>query len=210
MIVSPKRLRSQSEDGAVVVEMAFISIILVMLIAGTFNYGFAWRAGLAVNEAARTGARVGSGQSVSRGADYYALNGVRSSLQSAGLLGNVKKVVIFKATTADGKVPSSCLLASPTGLCNVLKDTQLANLTLSSFDLTISGDPAVAPSGSGCLKSTAALRSGWCPNVRTNIQDTGSDYYGVYVEVFVENHFKMLGQGQTVTRTAVMQLEPAV
>ena len=60
------------ERGAMLVEFAFVAMFLVVLVAGTFDYGFAWRSGLAVNEGARAGARVGSGQSLSRGADYYA------------------------------------------------------------------------------------------------------------------------------------------
>ena len=103
----PSERRAAGERGAVLVELAFIAMFLVILVAGTFDYGFAWRTGLAVNEAARTGARVGSGQGISRGADYYALNGVRAALDSSGLTNDVRKVVIFKSTNANGGVPAS-------------------------------------------------------------------------------------------------------
>jgi Flp pilus assembly protein TadG len=200
--------RAERERGATLVEFAFVAMFLLVLVAGTFDYGFAWRMGLAVNEAARAGARVGSGQAVSRGADYYALNSVRSALTASGAIDQVQKVVIFKSTTADGVVPSTCLLASPSGSCNVLTGAQLKALTASSYDLTISTDPTVAPTGSGCLKSSAAQRVGWCPSARSNDQDAGSDYYGVYVEAAYPRKFTSFGGSITVTRTAVMRLEP--
>lgn len=211
----PERVRrahattsDRRERGAGLVEFAFIAMILLVLVAATFDYGFAWRSGLAVNESARAGARVGSGQSVSPGADYYALNSLRASLVASGVVDQVSKVVIYKSTTADGRVPSSCLQASPSGTCNVLTGTQLKALTASSYDLTISANPAVAPTGTGCLKTSAALRVGWCPNARSNNQDTGADYYGVYIESSYPRKFGAFGSSITVTRTAVMRLEP--
>lgn len=207
-----RRLVAAAHDrrqrGAGLVEFAFISMILVVLVASTFDYGFAWRAGLAVNESARAGARVGSGQAVSPGADYYALNSLRSSLISSGVVDQVTKVVIFKSTTTDGRVPSTCLTASPTGTCNVLTGAQLQALTASSYDLTISADPAVKPTGTGCLKTSAATRVGWCPNARSNSQDTGADYYGVYIEASYPRKFTAFGSSISITRTAVMRLEP--
>ena len=141
--------RRRNERGAGLVELALVAMLLFFLVASTFDYGFAWRAGLAVNESARAGARVGSGQAVSRGADYYALNSVKSGLTSSGIIDNVDKVVLFKATTTDGKVPSSCLPATPSGTCNVLTGAQVKALTVSSYDVTISSDPGTAPTGSG-------------------------------------------------------------
>jgi len=200
--------RRRSERGAGLVELALVATLLFFLVASTFDYGFAWRAGLAVNESARAGARVGSGQALSRGADYYALNSVKSSLTSSGIIDNVEKVVIFKATTADGRVPASCLAATPTGTCNVLTGAQVKALTAASYDVVISADPGTAPTGTGCLKSTAAQRVGWCPNARSNNQDTGSDYMGVYIQMSYPRKFGAFGSSISVSRTAVMRLEP--
>ncbi|WP_421122054.1 hypothetical protein ACE2AJ_18400 [Aquihabitans daechungensis] len=145
---------------------------------------------------------------MSRGADYYALNSVKSALTASGAINQVQKVVVFKSTTTDGVVPASCLLATPTGTCNVLTGAQLKALTVASYDLVISTDPAVAPTGTGCLKTTAATRVGWCPNVRVNSQETGADYYGVYIQLLYPRKFPVFGSSITVTRTAVMRLEP--
>jgi hypothetical protein len=200
--------QDRGESGAGLVEFALVAMILLVLVASTFDYGFAWRAGLAANEGARSGARVGSSQSLSRGADYYALNSVRATLIASGAIDQVEKVVIFKSTTSNGRVPASCLLASPSGTCNVLTGAQLKALTLSSYNLTISADPNVAPTGTGCLNSNAAMRVGWCPNARSNNQDTGADYYGLYVELKYPRKFQFPGSSIKVTRTAVMRLEP--
>jgi Flp pilus assembly protein TadG len=213
MIPAPTRdrLRARRHDaqrGATLVEFALIAMFLLVLVAGTFDYGFAWRSGLAVNEGARAGARVGSSQGIGRGADYYALNSVKSTLTASGVIDQVTKVVVFKSTTSDGVVPSTCVASSPSGTCNVLTGAQLKALTVSSYDLTISSDPAVAPTGTGCLKTTAATKVGWCPSARSNAQDTGADYYGVYVELSYPRKFSVLGGNITVTRTAVMRLEP--
>ncbi len=107
MIPAATRDRAVAEPGdrqrgALLVEFAFVAMFLVVLVAGTFDYGFAWRSGLAVNEGARAGARVGSGQALSRGADYYALNSVKSALTASGSINQIQKVVIFKSTTSDG------------------------------------------------------------------------------------------------------------
>ncbi len=195
-----------AERGAVLVEFAMVASVLLLLVAGAFDYGWAWRAGLATNEAVRTATRVGSGQNTSPGADYYALNGLRSAMVAAGKLGDVEKVVIFKSSTVDGKVPASCLAATPTGTCNVLTGAQLANLSLSSFNLTIGANNTVT--GTGCLTSAASKRNAWCPTSRSNNQDTGADYYGVYLEMTYDHQFPFLGGSTKVTRTSVMRLEP--
>lgn len=209
VLTTPTTARTRrAERGAALVELSIVAVLMLALVAGAFDYGFAWRSGLTANEAARAGARVGSGQATSPGADYYALNGVRSTLVASGEIDRVQKVIIFKSTTADGAVPSSCRLASPTGTCNVLTGTQLKNLTASSFTLTLSDNPSVKPTGTGCLKSSAALRAGWCPNARSNNLDTGADYYGVFVELKYMHKFAPTGSFTMVRRTAVMRLEP--
>lgn len=197
-----------SERGVAMVELAFVAMLLLLMVAGTFDYGFAWRSGLAANEAARTGARVASGQGTSAGADYYALNGVRASLTASGQINNVKKIVIFRSTTANGRVPTTCLATAPSGACNVLTKAQLQALTSASYSIVISADPTVAPTGTGCLLAGSASLAGWCPNARIKVPQASADYVGVYVELFYKNQFPILGSGTTVTRTAVMRIEP--
>jgi Flp pilus assembly protein TadG len=53
-----RRLR-RSEDGAELIEMAIITPLLLLIIAGIFDFGFLFRSWEAVTNAAREGARVG-------------------------------------------------------------------------------------------------------------------------------------------------------
>jgi Flp pilus assembly protein TadG len=190
--------RSRGETGAVIVEMAIVAVVLVMLLAGAFDYGQAWRVGLTANEAARTGARVGSGQATALTADFSLLSGMRSALESSGQLDHVVRVVIFRSESEDGRVPWQCTTGSGTGQrCNIFTGAQL-----NALPATSSG--AIHPT-TGCV--TNSERQGYCPNARDNIQ-LHAHYLGIWVQVRYEHLFPILGSSTTITRTAVMRLEP--
>lgn len=192
-----RRRRPDGERGAVLVEFAMASLMLVTLLAGAYDFGMGWRAGLAANEGVRAGARVGSGQGERVTADYSLLSSMRSALQSSGLLGRVERVVIFQSTTANGQVPSACVNGSSgTAKCNVLTGAQLR-------DLASSSDGAL--SETGCIVSSTVKR--WCPTTRDAVQ-LSADYLGVWVRVRHEYMFPLLGDDITIDRTAVMRLEP--
>lgn len=179
------------------VELAFVALLLMTVSAGAYDYGMAWRTGLAANEAARTAARTGSALAKTPSADWYALSGLRAALKSSGKLNDVQMVIIYKSTTADGAVPAECKTAtSSTQPCNVISGTNLRGMTDSSFSST-----------TGCF--TAATIKNWCPSSRNNVQLT-SEYYGVWVQVKYNHLFKMLKTSTLVERDAVMRLEPDV
>ncbi|MCU1499355.1 MAG: pilus assembly protein [Acidimicrobiales bacterium] len=187
------------ERGGVLVEMALVSIFLLTLFAGTYDYGQAWRTGLAVNEAARTGARVGSAQGPVRQADYYALSGVKAALTSSGKIKDVTRVVVFKSTSADGSVPAACKTSSTTA-CQVI--------TGAAFRTAWEKQPmATATTASGCL--AIASSQNWCPTTRDNAQAT-SEWYGIWIQVRQNFEFVVFGSGTDVLRTAVMRIEPRV
>lgn len=208
MVAKRRKAGKRGERGVALVEMSFVVLMMFVLVAGAFDYGLAWQSGMAVNEAARTGARVGSGQATNISADYNALTGVQASLRSAGKIDHVEKVVVFLSSTTNGRVPASCIAASPSGTCNVLTGAQLASLDQSSFNIVWNVDPDEPPTGgNGCLKAGSAVRSGWCPTSRINTQAT-AQYYGIYIEYEHDNYFPIMGDTHTVKRTAVMRLEP--
>ena len=181
--------------GAAMVELAFIALLLTTLSAGAFDYGLAWRASLATNEAARTAARTGSALADTVQADWYALSGAKAALTSAGQINNVEKVVIYKSTTVTGEVPSQCKTATTsTQPCVVLTGAQFRSLALSDFSTT-----------TGCFN--AATIKNWCPTSRNNVQMT-SDYYGVWIQLEYTHLFKFLQSSTTIERDAVMRLEP--
>jgi Flp pilus assembly protein TadG len=190
--------RSWKETGAALVEFAFVSLILVGLVAGAWDYGRGWRAGLAATEASRTGARVASGQGRFVQADFAALTGMKANLSSSGQIGNVERVVIFRVTTANGgNVPAACKTASAVGGCHIIQGD--------AFRAMSTTWNASHYTSTGCLQ--AASGKGWCPTDRNAVQLT-ADTVGVYVRLRQDNDFKIVGQALTVERTAAMRIEP--
>lgn len=184
------------ERGAVLVEFALVALLLVTLLAGTFDYGMAWRDSLAVTEAARSGARVGSSLGKDVEADFSLMSSLRATLDSAGVLDDVERVVIYRSTFDDGHVPVTCTNPTPGGPCNVFTGAQVRSLPATS---------AGNIDAFGCI--TNSLRCGWRPTVRDDVQLT-AQYLGVWIKVRHEYTFPLLGTAQTIERDAVMRLEP--
>lgn len=185
--------------GASIVELAMVMLLMFLLVAATFDYGMAWKSGLATNEAARTGARVGSSAGIQRGADFVSLSGLKASLSASGLLDGVERVVVFRATSEDGEVPAACKTSSGSN-CQVIPGTAFKT----SWETgTVEGSTTTA----GCL-NIASTKS-WCPTSRVNDQDN-AQYYGVWVKIRHDYLFPVIGDQVYIERTAVMRLEPKV
>ena len=186
-----------------------VAMLLVAIVAGTVDYGLAWRSGVVATEATRAGARTGSAMARNPRADYEILSGVRASLISAGRLDELDRVVIFYSSTADGAAPASCLAATPSGSsCVVLNKAQLDAVAPSNFSYVPSGNDAIPPTGTGCMTSNRMLAtSSWCPSQRVNALQT-AQFLGVYVRLRTANLFPMLGSHQTIARQTVIRLEP--
>lgn len=191
----PTAERRRGERGASLVELAFVCLFIITILAGTYDFGQGWRAGLATNEASRTAARTSSAMGKKWYADWYGLSGAKAALANSGMLKYVERVVVFKADNANGSVPTECTTAtSTTQLCNIITGAQFRAMVQGNFNTT-----------TGCM-TTAQVRN-WCPSSRNNVQLT-SDYYGVWINVQVPKMFKFLGQKTSVTRETVMRLEP--
>lgn len=182
------------ERGAIIVEFAIVAMLLVTIVAGTYDYGMGWRASLASIEGARAGARTGSAVGPVADADRQIITGMKSTFASSGLLANVERVVLFSATTANGAVPSACITGSATG-CNVFTGDQFRAVTSAS-----------AIDANGCIVTAT---KGFCPLARNNVQLT-ANYIGVWVRVRYDFMFRILKNNLTIDRTAVMRLEPEV
>ncbi len=189
---------SPRERGAVIVELAFVAVFLLVVIAGTFDYGQAWRAGLAINEASRTAARVGSAQGTTRAGDFNALSGAKAALVTNGRLNDVERVVVFRAG-ADGKVPTTCKTGSTTA-CQVIKGDDFRTAWESQ-------SVTAATTTEGCLR--VAIAPNWCPTTRDNVQVT-AEYYGVWIRYRYDHEFSVFGTSTTIERTTIMRLEPKV
>lgn len=170
-------------------------MFILTLGAATYDLGQGWRGGLAVNEAARTGARTAPAMGTQAETDYYALSGARAALGNSGMLEHVERVVIYRSATADGGVPATCKTATSTSAaCNILTGAQFRSMTAGQFNAT-----------TGCF--TPATVRNWCPSSRNNVQLT-AQYFGIWIKVRQPKEFSFLGSHNTITRDAVMRLEP--
>ncbi|MCC6226711.1 MAG: pilus assembly protein [Microthrixaceae bacterium] len=212
-----RRARPCDERGTVLVETAIVALLLMSLLVGTFELGMGWRSSITNSNSARAGARVSAYQGTGYQADYASLLAVSSGLKSLSRL-SVVKVIIFKATTGSPTVPSSCLALSPTastttpvGLdtastkCNVYSGSQLNAISAGTITAANFG------AGTGAAGPCAASKLDyyWCPFDRANLQATGLDDVGVYVEVSHPTFSGMFGSSFTIRDTEIMQIEPS-
>ncbi len=98
-----RRFFKSEERGAAVVESAFIiSLVLVPLLIGTVEFGFAFRDWLSVSAATREGARVGSAATTNSNADCLILEATAGALTAVDD-DQVQQVWIFQ-TDSSGAV----------------------------------------------------------------------------------------------------------
>ncbi|MCB1015308.1 MAG: pilus assembly protein, partial [Acidimicrobiales bacterium] len=97
--------RRAGDRGAALVEMILFTPILVTIAIGILEYGLAWRDSITVSSTTRAGARVGSNAGNDRLADYNTLLAVQAAVASIPNA-QIQRVVIYRSTTTDGKVPT--------------------------------------------------------------------------------------------------------
>ncbi|MFN8050620.1 MAG: TadE/TadG family type IV pilus assembly protein [Acidimicrobiales bacterium] len=201
-LLSPlARRRRRSERGAVLVEVVLILPVLLVITLGVFDVGLGWRTSLTITNAARSGARVGSNLGQDSSADQSALAAVSASLGTIPS-SEIDVVVIYKATSAAGTVPSGCLDSttrtaggSAALSCNVYSAADLAAAATST-----------AYNGN-CSTSRDRF---WCPSTRQNQQASanGPDFLGVYVRINHATKTKLFGSTMVMKDQAVMRIEP--
>ncbi|MEY2454024.1 MAG: hypothetical protein QOD92_3598 [Acidimicrobiaceae bacterium] len=206
MRLSFRARRARGDRGAVLVEAAFVLPVLLTLLFGIIEFGFAWRDKITVETATRAGARTASNLGPTAQADYNTLQTVLSAMSSIPTA-NVDMVIVFDATTS-GTPSATCLAGTSvsnnnappnngTG-CNVYTSAQFS-LPSSSFGI------------SGCNSGPDRY---WCPTglARGNSmsQINGPAYVGVYVKAHRSFITKIFGTtGPTMTSISVLRLEPS-
>ena len=188
-----RRLLSRSERGSVVVESALALPLFLLLIFGTMEFGLAFRSYLTLSNSTRDAARFASTLGKDADADFQVINEAVSNLSSFKA-GDIRKIVIFKATgptstTASGPL-AACLTASVTNLCNTYLGP---NITINSTDY-------------GC-NYTSPDRF-WCPTSRKVATSDPPDYIGIYIEVRHHGLTGVLGMTRDFHDEFVMRLEP--
>lgn len=125
------------ERGAVLVESAIVSVLLLVIIAGALEYGTLFASTIDTSSGVRSAARVGSIVTPTDGPanDWNILQSlvVKSGVRRS----NIERVVIFEANSNRSDPPQGCKAGAPRSgeMCNVynpndllLDRTQLASL----------------------------------------------------------------------------------
>lgn len=185
--------RCVGDGGSAFVEFALIMPVLATFMLGIIDYGMLFKADNQVEHALMSSGRVAAQQSKGRLADYEALRMLTSSVSGMSNA-TVSKVVIYKASTADGKVPSACLTSSQTGLCN--------NYTAAKFN-TFEANKSTAFAGTSTCAGSSWDAS-WCPTTR-NFQ---TDRIGIYVEVQYARMTGIIPGNFTIKSSTVYSVEP--
>ena len=180
----------KAERGVALVEAAIITPLLMMLVFGIIEFGFAFKDSLTLANGSRAGARVGSAAGIDPVADWSILQAVRGA---TGSLTKVDLIVVFKATGPTSSVPSSCVsTGGQVGVCNVYNAADMALSQASFLSAGYSKDDSWA----------AASR------ITSLTSANGPDYLGVYVRAQHNSIFQLIVPSRKLNDTVIMRLEP--
>jgi Flp pilus assembly protein TadG len=205
--------RCTSDEGAVLVEAAFIFPILFFMLFGLFDLSLLFRSYLTLGNALRAGARSAAVAGDDIDADYRILLAIKKET-GAIAVNSMTRIVIYRATPASvganpAAVPSACLTAAVTtgtplsaSSCNVYAPSWALASARTSTDFD-------------CSPTTTDVANGWCPDARFSGLTSGGtpnngppDWVGVYIEVTHTYVTGFLGRTKLLSDTFVVQIEP--
>ena len=183
------------DEGAALVEFALVAPVFLLVIFGILEFGLAFKDYLTVTNTSRSSARVASAGGADVDADYAIIQSL-SRESSAMSVGDIQRMVVYRASGPGDPVPASCAAGnSAAGVCNVY--------TVSDFQRP--------PAAWGCLSPTS-LDGWWCPTSRkvaiTAANGGPPDYVGVWVKARHNFITGLFGANLTFTDQTVMRIEP--
>ena len=198
-----RRRRFSGDDGAALVEAAFITPVFLLVLFGVLEFGGAFRDYLTLSNSVGAATREEAIQGANMQADYLTLQAIKKA-SSAVSLDTINYVVVWKATGPNDKVPTACKTASQTvgttaaplaGSCN----------RYTVADINNSSGALWACSGSDPIRY-------WCPTTRvvtlSGNAGVGPDYLGVYISMTHKYMTGFFGPSVTLTDSSVTKLEP--
>lgn len=199
------RRRCRGDRGAALAEFAIVVPLLGLLVAGTIEFGTAWRDSLTVTSSTRASARVVSNLGDERLADFEGLLSLAAGLSTIDGI-TIEGVLVFEASAADGSPDPSCFdangdpVASAVGNCNYYTGAQLETLSASAF----------TSAGGGATCASTAPDWEFCPlTERETTLGAGLTKVGVWVRIHRSWFTSMFpGDGVTITDRTVMNVEP--
>lgn len=151
---------THDDRGAVIVEFAAVSIILVILIFGIIEGGLMFRAKLSLSNSTDEAARAASITGSAANADYQILQQIL--VHSADGAASVDRVIIFKADAPGDDPASTCKAGiSTTNQCNVYTSDDFARPETD-------------------FGSCGPVDGNWCPTSRDT--SVGGDLVGILVQ----------------------------
>ncbi len=206
-VAPPRRLRG--DDGTALIEFALVAPVLIVLVLGLIEFGTFWREQNLLVRSSQSASRTGATQGTQRYADYNTLQSIRSSL-SALDNSTIDKVIIYRADSADGRVPAACKsIAAPNDLTAKGSAANRCNV-YSQAQVDYAGSPLSVFRGTDSC-SGGSWDAFWCPSNRSRGTDVSDpDYVGVYVQVSYETVSGLLTDTLTASATAVFRLEPCI
>ena len=196
------RRRGARERGAVVAEAALVLPLLVLLLVGILEYGVAWHARNTVTGDLGSAASVAAREIGQRPSDLESLQQVESGFRDDQFSSRVRWVMIYRATSADGRPSAACMTAAAaltagstgvSGQCNIFSGAAIPGYTPASFQqVNCVGEPD----------------QWFCPVGRRSALTAG-DHLGVAIRYQQPWITGMLpGGGLTVTDHAVVAAAP--
>jgi hypothetical protein len=189
------------------VELALVMPVLLVLVLGIMDYGFALREANRLERAVSSAARTGATLANYKYTDYEILKSVDAATSGIdGLV--VEKVVVYKTDVNGGPPSAACIGGS--GECNVYTAAQLAE---DNAEVGFGGRAFGQPTS--CAGDWDA---NWCPmsanppapqsRERRRNEVAPPDYIGVYIEADYEGITNLLPTGVAMQKYAVFAIEP--
>jgi hypothetical protein len=202
------RPRFRGDDGATIVEAAFILPIFILIVLGLMEFGLIFRDVLTIRDvvgvAARTGAVQGPDMVSNETADFSMVEDIREG--TAGIpVEWIERIVIYEARTPSAGSPISQLAqACKTGGTNTARKCNVYDDPSEAFYAVQQGDTAYFQCLGGVGKAC-----GYNPETRDDGPVVSQiDYVGVYIKLDREQITKMFGDRWTIEEAAIMRLEP--
>lgn len=181
------RRRRRDDEGAVLVEAAFIMPVILLIVFGILEFGLVFKNSLTVTSSTRSGARVTASMPRTTNYQQNTAAAVRGSLLNAMTSSDIEYLSIYKADPVTGE-PFD---ASDFESCTVCYRY--------SWD----------PTASGGVGNWAYEGGTWPPLSQSACGDDAStDYVGVYVRTRHNYLTGFFGSGLGLTAHTVMRLEP--
>jgi hypothetical protein len=180
-----------------VLEAAFVTPLVLLLLFGVIEGGYGLHEKLSVDNMSLVGARSGSGNGSDVQADRLVLQAIGKGAGGVAT-SQITTIVVYKAAGPSSVVPTACKTASVAAVCNRYTGADLAK---ASTEFGCVGPPG----------PVTKIDSFWCPTVRKTALGGANgppDYIGVYVRASHRNLTGVLGLGLSFSTDTVLRLEP--